>query len=105
MRILLIALLCSLTLSGCQYFRIYQHDIQQGNVITPQMVSSLHLGMSQNAAKRIMGEPILEDMFANNRAVYVYTFKPGKQKMREKRLILTFRNGKLVNIEKDLGRK
>lgn len=101
MRIIIISLAC--LLSACSLFTPYKPDIQQGNVITKDMVSQLHLGMTQEQTSNIMGgQPVLRDAFAGGLESYVYTMKPGKGKLSEKKLILTFKNNKLVNIQQKM---
>ena len=97
--ILFLVALVSGSFCGC----MYRPDIQQGNVITQKMASQLHLGMSQAAAKRILGEPLLVNVFANNRLDYVYTYQHKRQPMTERQIILTFKNDRLVHIIKKLG--
>lgn len=78
-------------LSGC----IRKMNIEQGNVLTPQMVNELHPGMTPEQVKNIMGTPILTQMFSHNRVDYVYTYKPGGGTMSEKYITLIFKNNRL----------
>ncbi len=83
-----------LALTGC----IRKLSIEQGNVITPEMTQQLHLGMSQEEVKNVMGSPMLLNTFNDNRIDYVYTFKPGNGTMTEKKMTLRFEGGVLKNI-------
>ncbi len=83
-----------LALTGC----IRKISIEQGNVMTPEMTSQLHTGMSIEEVKNVMGSPMLMNTFNDNRIDYVYTFKPGNGTMTEKKLTLSFKNGVLKNI-------
>jgi outer membrane protein assembly factor BamE len=56
---------------------VYRQDIQQGNVITQNMVNQLHPGLSKRQVRFIMGTPILIDMFHQSRWDYVYTITHG----------------------------
>jgi len=47
--------------------------VQQGNVITQEMIDQLKPGMSRIQVAFIMGEPILRSTFNPNRWDYVYT--------------------------------
>lgn len=73
-------------------------DIEQGNVITPEMVAKLHTGMSEEQVKSIMGTPMLLNTFDDNRIDYVYTYKPAHDTMTEKNITLIFRNHRLQSI-------
>ncbi|MBV8802867.1 MAG: outer membrane protein assembly factor BamE [Gammaproteobacteria bacterium] len=90
--IILCAVLISLT--GC----IRKMNIEQGNVLTPQLVSQLHIGMTETQVKEVLGTPVLLNTFNDNRVDYVYTMKPGHGPMEEKYITLTFKNNRLKNI-------
>jgi len=90
-------LLLGAILSGCAW--VSRMDIEQGNVITPEKVHELRLGMTMRDVKEIMGSPILMNTFNNNRVDYIYTFKPGNGKMTEQYITLEFnKKGILKNI-------
>ncbi|OGT31272.1 MAG: hypothetical protein A3E87_10195 [Gammaproteobacteria bacterium RIFCSPHIGHO2_12_FULL_35_23] len=91
-----------LILGGCSYLHPYRPDIQQGNIISTKKVAELHLGMSQNEVVALLGAPILQNTFANNRLVYVYQLLPNHGSNIKKILTLTFRNGQLVDIQKQI---
>ncbi|MEO8400936.1 MAG: outer membrane protein assembly factor BamE [Gammaproteobacteria bacterium] len=93
---LLFATLFALT--GC----VHKMDIEQGNIITPEMVSSLHTGMTKEEVKEIMGTPMLLNTFDDDRVSYVYTFKPGHGTQTEKMVTLIFRGNRLKEINSSL---
>jgi outer membrane protein assembly factor BamE len=83
-----------LTLSAC----VHKMDIEQGNIITQDMVNQLHTGMNEEQTKEIMGSPMLINTFNDNRIDYIYTFKAGHGKQTEKQMTLTFKNHRLQAI-------
>ncbi len=72
-------------LYGCAV--IYEQDIQQGNVVTDEMLNNLELGMSKAEAQYYLGTPLIEDPFHANRWDYFYTFKAGRDDERQQRVI------------------
>lgn len=90
--------LIALLLSGCSFLRPHKMDVEQGNVYNQEEVSQLKPGMSQSQVKSIMGNPVLENIFDDNRLEYVYTFQPGYGKRTEKRVICIFQNSRLKEI-------
>jgi len=72
-------------LNGCAV--IYEQDIQQGNVVTDEMLNNLEIGMSKAEAQYYLGTPLIEDPFHANRWDYFYTFKAGRNDEREQRVI------------------
>ena len=99
---LFFAFIVGFILAGCSYLHPYRPNIQQGNVISANRVSQLQLGMSQTQVISIMGTPVLQNTFANNRLVYVYQLLPNHGTNVEKIVTLTFSNGRLVNIQKQI---
>ena len=90
----LIGLTILLLVTGC----VRKMTIEQGNIMTPDMTSQIHKGMTPAEVKQIMGRPVVLNTFRENRMDYVYTIKKGAQPMTEKRLTLIFEDGKLKDI-------
>ncbi len=91
-----VGILC-LGLSACESFHFpfeRQLEVQQGNVITQQMVNQLRPGMAQNQVKFILGSPVLADTFDKNRWDYVYTYQLGTNKRQEKMISVYFDKNK-----------
>jgi outer membrane protein assembly factor BamE len=80
---------------------VYRQDIQQGNIVTQEMVDKLQPGMSKSQVRFLMGTPMLADTFHNNRWDYVYTMTEGWGDTEKKRLTLVFEQDRLVRLEGD----
>ena len=52
---------------------MHKITVQQGNVITQEMVDKLKPGMTRSQVAYIMGEPILRNTFDDTRWDYVYS--------------------------------
>ncbi len=79
---ILIAGLMALALSACSNVpRIvteYRIDVQQGNVLTQEMVSQLRPGLTRDQVRFILGTPLLSDVFHGDRWDYVFRLQDGK---------------------------
>lgn len=95
-RFTLISLLLSLLLlSGCAVHRL---DIQQGNIIKTEQVELLKLGINKRQVRFIMGTPLLQDPFNENRWDYVFTLQPGdKRRITEYQRVTVFFEGDLLS--------
>ena len=93
-----ITLLLFLALAGCGTIPIYKPAVQQGNIIDEELVNKLQPGMTKGQVIYIMGTPLLEESFAPERFDYVYTFKPKKGELEEKRVTLHFMGNKLDSV-------
>ncbi|WP_257264347.1 outer membrane protein assembly factor BamE [Endozoicomonas sp. ONNA2] len=80
----------------------YKIDIQQGNVITREMVNQLRPGMTRAQVLYVMGTPLLKDTFNSNRWDYVCSLQPGGKNREQKTVTLFFANDQLHSIEGDL---
>jgi outer membrane protein assembly factor BamE len=104
----IIILLVAGTLSACssvpRLVSEYKIDIQQGNVLTQEMVSQLRPGLSKDQVRFILGTPILTDMFHADRWDYVYRLQKGATGEVEIRKFSTFfdSDGKLIRVAGDV---
>jgi outer membrane protein assembly factor BamE len=76
--------------------------VQQGNIITEEMVDQLQLGMTKSQVRYLLGTPLLTDFFHTDRWDYTYTIRRGHQDMEVKTLTLHFQDEALARIEGDL---
>ena len=94
--LVLSSLLAIHLMTGCS---IHQIDIQQGNVITPEVVEKLKIGMNRRTVKSILGTPPIADPFHQDRWDYVYSMALGKEKKSQNsHLTLLFENDNLKDI-------
>ncbi len=77
----------------------YKIDIQQGNVITQEMVNQLRPGMTREQVRYVMGQALLPDAFNRDRWDYVYSFQQGSDPRVQQTLSVFFENDLLVNLE------
>ncbi len=102
----LLALLISLSFLGCSTLLenlpgVYRIDIEQGNIVTQEMVDQLRPNMNKRQVLYIMGSPMLQDPFHKNRWDYVYSKQPGNEPRVQKRLTLFFKEERLSGVQGD----
>ncbi len=89
-------------LGGCQFPRLHRVTIQQGNVISQDMVNQLQPGMTRSQVAYIMGEPILKNPFDSDKWDYLYSVElPGYYEQKY-RMTVYFENDKLAYFTGDL---
>jgi outer membrane protein assembly factor BamE (lipoprotein component of BamABCDE complex) len=99
-----LGLTTALLLSGCGI--IYIPDVQQGNMITSENVNRVKRGMTRQQVRFVLGTPLIQDPFHKNRWDYHYSYRSGKTgDVESSRATVTFRNGKVVKITKNLSPK
>jgi outer membrane protein assembly factor BamE len=80
-------------LSGCSSWGfpgVYRIDVEQGNIVTQEMVDQLAPGMTRRQVRYILGTPLLEDSFNRDRWDYVYSVRNGNTLKQEDRLSIFF---------------
>ena len=81
---------------------VYRMTVQQGNILTEEMVDSLKPGMTKRQVSFVLGTPLLTDFFHTDRWDYVYTIRRGHQPMEKRVLSLHFQDDALVRMEGDI---
>lgn len=97
----ILALTVLLLLTGCSYLPpiLYKIDVQQGNVVTEEMLDKLKPGMTKSQVLFVLGSPLIVDTFRDNRWDYVYIFREKGNLVEQKRLTIFFENDNIVHIE------
>jgi len=101
-----IALVSSIALSGCSTILnnlpgVYSLDIQQGNIISQDVIDQLRPKMTKRQVLYIMGSSMLVDVFHQKRWDYLYSEQPGGEERKQKRLSLFFEDDKLIGVQGD----
>lgn len=106
-----LALVVMLGAGGCSYVPelddiplTYRIDIQQGNVVTQDMLAQLEPGMDKKQVRFIMGTPVIQDTFHAQRWDYLYTFQEGRSRPERRLITLVFEDDVLDHVEGDVLR-
>ena len=81
--------------------RVYKLSVQQGNVITQEMVDRLKPGMTRNQVEFVMGKPVLGDPFNDDQWVYIYTLEVPDYFNQIFKMVLAFEDDTLATISGD----
>ncbi|MCZ6640567.1 MAG: outer membrane protein assembly factor BamE [Gammaproteobacteria bacterium] len=81
--------------------RVFKITIQQGNLISQEMIDQLKPGMTRSQVAFIMGEPVARNTFNDDRWDYIYTVVIPGVFQDEKRMSLYFENGVLAYFTGD----
>lgn len=98
-----------LALSACTYkpafINEYKIDVQQGNVLTQEMVAQLKPGQTREQVRFLLGSPMVTDVFHQQRWDYVYRLQVGKTgEVEMRRLAVFFDNdGRLQRVSGDVA--
>jgi outer membrane protein assembly factor BamE len=96
----LLPILAAALLGACM--PVHRMDVQQGNVVTQEMVSKLQKGMSREQVRFALGTPLITDPFHPNRWDYVYRFSRRGRLEEQRLLTVVFENDRLARVEGDV---
>lgn len=101
----MLVLLLLLLSSGCSWVQFpstHKVIVQQGNIVTQDMVDKLQIGMSKTQVQYILGSPLLVDTFNPTRWDYYYTKVDSKSNKTKQQLTLRFnKDNTLLRLEGD----
>lgn len=93
-----------LLLNACSYLKfpgVYRIAVQQGNIIDQKKVDQLKMGMSRRQVQFVMGSPLINDAFHEDRWDYIYQVRRGGETLRDRRFTVFFEGDELVRYEGD----
>lgn len=93
-------LIILILLSGCV---LYKAEIQQGNVVSPEMLDNLKLGMTKRQVVFLLGTPLITDPFHAQRWDYFYSLSKAGEKPERRHLTVYFKDDAVVSVEGDLA--
>lgn len=88
----------SVLLGGCS---LYKMEIQQGNYLTQEELSSVHAGMSAAQVQDVLGTPLLVDEFHKNRWDYVFYLKSPNGTSKRSGIAVFFQNNVVSEVRQD----
>ena len=94
-------------ISGCGSWNFpwaYRIAVEQGNVVTPEMVAQLKPGMTRRQVRYVLGTPLLEDSFNRSRWDYIYTLSRGTEQKASNLLTIYFtEDGTLAHFDSSIA--
>lgn len=84
--------------SGC----IYQAALSQGNLLNQEDIDQVEVGMTRGQVRFLLGTPMIDDPFHEDRWDYIYFLRVGRKNATFKRWIsVHFDGDKVTEINKD----
>ena len=104
-RLILVATLFA-GLAGCSYFQfpgVHKIYVQQGHIITDDMLEQLEPGLTKRQVRYVLGTPILADSFNDDRWDYYYSLRQGDDLLRERSMVVFFEDDRMTHFTGDFA--
>jgi outer membrane protein assembly factor BamE len=72
---ILTILLSFIFISACSIPKVYKLTVQQGNIVTQDMIDALEPGMTKRQVAYVMGTPLIQSPYQQDRWDYLYTLE------------------------------
>ncbi|MDQ2076357.1 outer membrane protein assembly factor BamE [Marinimicrobium sp. ABcell2] len=105
-RLILVAALLA-SLAGCSYFQfpgVHKIYIQQGHIVTQDMLDQLEPGLTKRQVRYVLGTPLLADSFNEDRWDYHYSLRQGDKTFRKRAMTVFFEDDRMTHFTGDFGR-
>lgn len=89
---LTLVLAASIFASGC----VYQAALSQGNLLDQEDIDQVEVGMTRGQVRFLLGTPMIDDPFHQDRWDYIYFLRIGRDKATFKRWISVYFDGENV---------
>jgi outer membrane protein assembly factor BamE len=93
MRTLFISVLALILTAGC----VYQASLSQGNLLKDEDLDQLEVGMTRSQVRFLLGTPMIDDPFHEERWDYVYYLRVGREDPTFKRWVTIIFDGNVVS--------
>lgn len=80
-------------------FSPYRPDIQQGNFVSQEMLDQLKVGQTRDQVRFILGSPLLNDVFHQDRWDYPFYLARGNGELTTSRVTVFFKDDKVERFE------
>ena len=82
---------------------MFRIDIQQGNLLEQENIEQVAIGMSRSAVQFLLGTPMVEDSFHQDRWDYTYYLRRGRSRdILRAWMVVYFEGDRVVRIDRDL---
>jgi outer membrane protein assembly factor BamE len=98
-----LGILAAVSCSKGIYSLTHHAEVQQGNVVTQEMMDRLSPGMTKRQVQIVMGTPMIVDVFQQDRWDYSYYLLSSDGLKKERTISLFFENNRLVRTAGDLA--
>jgi outer membrane protein assembly factor BamE len=89
---ILTILLSFIFISACSIPKVYKLTVQQGNIVTQDMLDELKEGMTKRQVAYVMGTPLIRSPYQQDRWDYLYTLERRDKVVKDYQVTVFFKD-------------
>jgi outer membrane protein assembly factor BamE len=89
----------TLSLAACSFPGVFKINVQQGNIITQDMLDTLKTGMTKKQVHFVLGAPVVDNVFDTELENYVYTYQVAGGEIEKQIIKVYYENGTYQRYE------
>jgi len=87
------------SMSACTFPSVYKINVQQGNIVTEDMLSKLRPGMTKSQVHFVLGTPIVTNVFNDSYESYHYSYLPADEELKHQTINVFYENDLYTHYE------
>lgn len=96
---ILTVLLSFIFISACSIPQVYKLTVQQGNIVTQDMLDELKVGMTKRQVAYVMGTPLIRSPYQQERWDYIYTLERRDKVVKDYQVTVFFKDDIYTHFE------
>ena len=94
--------LSAILLVACSFPGVYKINVQQGNIVTQEMLDQLKPGMTKRQVHFVLGNPVVDDVFNPTKETYLYSYQRAGGETRQQIITVYYENDLYARHEGEL---
>lgn len=88
-----------ITLQGCSFPGVYKLNVQQGNIVTQEMLDQLRPGMTKKQVHFVLGNPVVSNIFNDSAESYLYSYQREGTDTQSQTIVIRYQDGLYSSYE------
>lgn len=87
------------SVAACSFPGVFKINVQQGNIVTQEMLDQLKPGMSRSQVHFVLGNPVVENVFSDEQEVYLYSYQKAGGDTQHQKVTVYYEGDVMARVE------